>query len=155
VDEFVEAKKDRFRELHREFGDEAERKAEFKILDRNKNVPREEELEQGDVEETNEKIKQRMIENGEAFEVEGDAFLKKLEAGEAVFAESSEEEKWDCETILTTFTNTDNHPGVIKTERRVRPNQKLKIELHKQFKVPIDGLIPLAEEIIVKKEKKL
>jgi hypothetical protein len=33
----------------------------------------------------------------------------------------------------------------------------MKIELHKQFKVPIDGLnglIPIAEEVIVKKKKK-
>ena len=30
----------------------------------------------------------------------------------------------------------------------------MKIELHKQFKVPVDGLIPLAEEITLKKEKK-
>jgi len=30
----------------------------------------------------------------------------------------------------------------------------MKIELHKQFKVPIDGLIPLAETITLKKEKK-
>lgn len=47
--------------------------------------------------------------------------------------------KWDCNTILTTFTNTDNHPGVIKTTRVVK--QKAKIELHKQFKVPVDGLM--------------
>ena len=30
----------------------------------------------------------------------------------------------------------------------------MKIELHKQFKVPVDGLIPLAEEITIQKEKK-
>ena len=30
----------------------------------------------------------------------------------------------------------------------------MKIELHKQFKVPVDGLIPLAEEITLKKAKK-
>jgi hypothetical protein len=33
----------------------------------------------------------------------------------------------------------------------------MKIELHKQFKVPVDGLnglIPIAEEIMVKKKKK-
>ena len=30
----------------------------------------------------------------------------------------------------------------------------MKIELHKQFKVPIDGLIPLAEEITIQKEKR-
>lgn len=41
--------------------------------------------------------------------------------------DSSEEEsedddqKWDCQTILSTFTNTDNHPGVIKTNRVVKP----------------------------------
>lgn len=30
----------------------------------------------------------------------------------------------------------------------------MKIELHKQFKVPIDGLIPIAEEITIHKEKR-
>ena len=30
----------------------------------------------------------------------------------------------------------------------------MKIELHKQFKVPIDGLTPIAEEITIAKEKK-
>ena len=30
----------------------------------------------------------------------------------------------------------------------------MKIELHKQFRVPIDGLTPIAEEIIVAKDKK-
>lgn len=34
-----------------------------------------------------------------------------------------EEAGWDAETILSTYTNTDNHPGVIKTSRRVRPSQ--------------------------------
>jgi len=65
--------------------------------------------------------------------------------------EESDEDAWDADTILSTYTNTDNHPGVIKTTRRVRPNQKMKIELHKQFKVPIDGLIPMAEEITLQK----
>lgn len=30
----------------------------------------------------------------------------------------------------------------------------MKIELHKQFRVPVDGIMPIAEEIIIKKEKK-
>jgi len=30
----------------------------------------------------------------------------------------------------------------------------MKIELHKQFRVPIDGLTPMAEEIVLSKEKK-
>ena len=57
--------------------------------------------------------------------------------------ESSEDEesKWDCQSILTTHTNTDNHPGVIKSEKRVvKTNSKNKFELHKQLKVPIEGL---------------
>jgi hypothetical protein len=54
---------------------------------------------------------------------------------------------------LTTFTSTDNHPGVIKTVRKViKP--KVKIELHKQLKVPIEGLMPIAEEITKKKDEK-
>lgn len=34
--------------------------------------------------------------------------------GEGNEEELEQEKKWDCETILTTYTNTDNHPGVIK-----------------------------------------
>ena len=29
--------------------------------------------------------------------------------------EEVEQKKWDCETILSTYTNTDNHPGIIKS----------------------------------------
>ena len=76
------------------------------------------------------------------------------EQGSDIEEDDDSEEKWDCDTILTTYTNTDNHPGVITTQRRIKPNQRNKIELHKQFKVPLDGLTPLAEEIIVQKEKK-
>ena len=68
--------------------------------------------------------------------------------------EEDDEVKWDCETILSTYTNTDNHPGVIKTQKRIRPSQKMKIELHKAFRVPVDGLMPLAEEITIQKDKK-
>lgn len=39
-------------------------------------------------------------------------------------SESDPEDHWDCNTIQTTFTNTDNHPGVIKTNRVVKPNKK-------------------------------
>lgn len=76
------------------------------------------------------------------------------EQGSDIEEDDDSEEKWDCDTILTTYTNTDNHPGVITTQRRIKPNQRNKIELHKQFKVPLDGLTSLAEEIIVQKEKK-
>jgi len=45
------------------------------------------------------------------------------------YTESDPEDKWDCDTIQTTLTNTDNHPGVIKTTRKVKP--KNTIQLHK------------------------
>jgi len=52
---------------------------------------------------------------------------------------------------LSTYTNTDNHPGVIKTSKRIRPG-KVKIDLSKQFRVPVDGLTSIAEEILKKKK---
>ena len=55
---------------------------------------------------------------------------------------SSEEEdgKFDCQSIVSTLTNTDNHPGVIRTTRVVKVS-KHKIELDKQFQVPLEGLV--------------
>ena len=67
-----------------------------------------------------------------------------LESSEDESSESDDEKKWDCATILSTYTNTDNHPAVVKTQGRV-VRTKQRIELHKQFKVPLDGL--MAEEI--------
>lgn len=101
---------------------------------------------------------------GQPGEAEEKRMLKErtLEAREEP-SESDEEdtssedsaEKWDAETILTTYTNTDNHPNLIKYVPKIKQSQKMKIELHKQFKVPIDGLdglIPVAE--VITKEKK-
>lgn len=66
---------------------------------------------------------------------------------------SDEDAKMDCESVISTFTNTDNHPGLIKTVKKiVKP--KHKFELHKQFKVPLEGLMPIAEEITIKKEQR-
>ena len=57
--------------------------------------------------------------------------VQKLVQRQQVREESEDDEKkWDCETIQTTLTNTDNHPGVIKTVRKV-VKPKNKIELHK------------------------
>lgn len=33
--------------------------------------------------------------------------------------EEAQEKKWDCQSILSTYTNTDNHPAIIKTVGRV------------------------------------
>ena len=43
--------------------------------------------------------------------------------------ESEEEEQWDAESILTTLTNTDNHPNVIKFTPKVKT--KNAVILHK------------------------
>lgn len=59
---------------------------------------------------------------------------KEMEERGSDYTESEEsddeERKWDCQTILSTYTNTDNHPGVIKTTRVVKTKAN-KIELHK------------------------
>ena len=104
--------------------------------------------EEPDQEKAKEELRKRILENGQQFQDEAEERSSDIEEA------SDSEEKWDCESILTTYTNTDNHPGVIKTQRRVKPGQRNKIELHKQFKVPIDGLVPFAEEISLQKEKK-
>lgn len=109
------------------------------------------------------------VKNEEELEYEkikGEIFKKALQINEVMDKEaegrasdsdddedSDGSEKWDCESVLSTFTNTDNHPGVIKTIRKiVKPKNKM--ELHKQFKVPLEGLMPIAEEITIKKEAK-
>lgn len=110
---------------------------------------------EGELEEQQEKVllKEKTVNNANQFQQEVDEKGSDYESPET---ESDPEDKWDAETILTTYTNTDNHPGVIKYVPKVKVG-KAKIELHKQFKVPIDGLnglIPIAEEIEVKKKKK-
>ena len=149
VDAFIEEKKQRFPEHYKEFGTGTEHE-EGKILRaKNVEVPRQEELdEEPDQEKAKEELRKRILENGQQFQDEAEERSSDIEEA------SDSEEKWDCESILTTYTNTDNHPGVIKTQRRVKPGQRNKIELHKQFKVPIDGLVPFAEEISLQKEKK-
>ena len=147
--EFIEDKKRWFMDLAKEFGDE---KANKLIPDiKSSDLIHEEDLKNGEMpEEIKQKIRERLLANADVFEQEAEETVN----DDVYRDEKSDEDAWDAETILTTYTNTDNHPGLIKTERRVRPSQRMKIELHKQFKVPVDGLIPLAEEITIQKEKK-
>ncbi|XP_047312128.1 protein LTV1 homolog [Impatiens glandulifera] len=42
---------------------------------------------------------------------------------------SDESEKWDCETIVTTFSNLDNHPGIISAPEGKRKKKKLVSEV--------------------------
>jgi hypothetical protein len=56
--------------------------------------------------------------------------LKKEAEGDSEESEESEEDQekqWDVETVLTTRTNTDNHPGVIKSVIKPKKN-KIKID---------------------------
>lgn len=99
-------------------------------------------------------VNERTLQNEQLFQDEADERGTDYESPDT---EEDPADRWDAETILSTYTNTDNHPGVIKFRPKVKVNDKLKIALHTQFKVPIDGLdglIPIAEEIIEKKKAK-
>jgi len=149
-DEFIEGTKQRFLGLVKEFGTEEQQNLIPDIKPSERIY--EEDLETAeDTEEVKRKLREKKLEIADVFE---DESIKRFAANPYDSEPEQEEDDWDADTILSTYTNTDNHPGVIKTQRRVRPSQQMKIELHKQFRVPVDGLIPLAEEITLQKEKK-
>lgn len=67
------------------------------------------------------------------------------EEKEVVFEESSDEsEVWDCETIISTFSNLDNHPGKIGV-----PDVRRK----KKLAEAISGALSSTEQIISLKGK--
>ena len=113
--------------MAKDFGTEEQQQKNLIPNTRPRDLVYEEDLKDGEMpEEVKQKLKETQLAFAEQFEEEA---IEKMEEGSS---ESEEEEQaWDAETILTTYTNTDNHPGVIKTERRVRPSQRMKIELHK------------------------
>lgn len=120
------------------------------MVARNAEALRQVDLEDGeDRAEVDAAIKRRQLELMAKYEDDAEQDESEL------FPVADEQQQWDCETILSTYTNTDNHPGVIKTERRVRPSERMKIELHKQFKVPVDGLGPVVAEVVSKDKQKL
>ena len=107
-----------------------------------------------DGEEYNRILKKITLENEQKFEEEAEARGSDYESPES---EEDPRDKWDAETILSTYTNTDNHPNVIKFQKKVKVSNLMKIDLHKQFKVPVDGLeglIPIAEEVELKRKQK-
>lgn len=128
VDEFIQDKKLWFRDLHKEHGEDIKNNAMEKganflpstalYVGNPKMLPIAGELEE---EEEKQLLKERTLEQ------------RPEESESEDEAESSEDsaEKWDAETILSTYTNTDNHPGLIKYVPKVKTSQKMKIELHK------------------------
>jgi len=64
-------------------------------------------------------IKEKTLANNEQF------FIEMEEKGtDSETSSEDHKEEWDAETILTTYTNTDNHPSVIKFNPKVRVNKK-------------------------------
>ena len=62
-------------------------------------------------EQVKQKVREKKLAMAEVFLDEATETM-----GEDVYRdERSDEDAWDAETILSTYTNTDNHPGVIKT----------------------------------------
>ena len=150
VDEFIEDKKDWFRGLHKQHGEKdvvataMAKGADFKEGTA-MHIPKCPLPVTGAKEDEEQ---QRMLK---------ERTLHQFSDKDTDEEESSDHEpEFDAETILTTLTNTDNHPHVIKYVPKVKPNSNA-IMLDKQFKVPVgalDGLIPTAEEISKKKAAK-
>jgi hypothetical protein len=55
------------------------------------------------------------------------------------------EDKWDAETILSTYTTTENHPTTIRIARRPRKGGA-KIELDPRTGLPSGTMLPMQEE---------
>ncbi|GJY80843.1 protein LTV1 [Tanacetum coccineum] len=81
--------------------------------------------------ETAADLRPRCIQYAEQFENEND------NDKEDVFLEESsdESEGWDCETIITTYSNLDNHPGKIEAPGGKR-KKKLTETVNKAFTAP-------------------
>ncbi|XP_058098724.1 uncharacterized protein LOC131243401 isoform X2 [Magnolia sinica] len=82
-----------------------------------------------------------------------------------VLQESSDEsEVWDCETIVSTYSNLDNHPGKIQAPEKPRKrlaiaisgassNNNHVISLRGKEKLPVEFL-PMGRKNVMEKEKK-
>jgi len=106
VNEFIEETSGRFHRLHNRYGTKDQTEQEPYRLSKT--------VEVDDGEHTDEEDlfnKQKLL---------MDDFEDRAEANKDVWdvpgSDSEDEKKWDCETILTTHTNTDNHPGLIKNQ---------------------------------------
>ena len=53
------------------------------------------------------------------------------------------EEEWDAETILSTYTTTDNHPSLIRVARRPKAEH---IRLDRKTGLPVGTVLPAEEK---------
>lgn len=98
----------------------------YKVLSHDKNIE-----EEPISLETAADLRPRCIQYAEQFENENE------NDKEDVFLEESsdESEGWDCETIITTYSNLDNHPGKIEAPGG-RRRKKLTETVNKAFTAP-------------------
>lgn len=121
VDEFIEDKQNWFRDLHKRHGAKdgvemaIEKGKEFKEGTA-MHIPNVKIKVAGEIEEESEQYKKMMAERTLY------QFSDK-DTDEEEDSSESEQEQWDAETILTTYTNTDNHPHLIKYTPKVKPNK--------------------------------
>ena len=109
VDEFIEDKKMRFHRLNKAHGTGKDKDKAI-LLTANANVPRADEIVE-DPEKAKADLEKKVLKLQDKFQTEADA----IAVASSEESEEDEEAKWDCESIISTYTNTDNHPGVIKT----------------------------------------
>lgn len=84
------------------------------------------------------KIKERILKyHEEQIKKEEEAGLDEIEEDDEEGEGEGDQEKWDVESILSTRTNTDNHPGIIKGV--VKP-KKNRIKLDPKTKIPDIGI---------------
>jgi len=62
--------------------------------------------------------------------------MKDVEEKIAAMSKKKEKEKWDCESILSTYSNVSNHPSLISEPRR---NKVKQIKLTRSG-IPLEGL---------------
>jgi len=74
---------------------------------------------------------------GECMTVEDSGHESKVDDIHAVVEENGKRERWDVETVLTTYTNLENHPRLIKT-REERKVPKIRLDPKTGFPV-VDG----------------
>jgi hypothetical protein len=124
VNEFIQDKKLWFRHLHKQHGDEIKAEAIEKGQEFLPNtamavgkdvIPIE-----GDIEE--EALMKELKEKSLALQQKFDEEAEQRGSESTESEDEDDEEKWDAETILSTYTNTDNHPSVIKYVPRVKTN---------------------------------
>lgn len=136
VDEFIQDKKGWFRKLAKEHGSDIQSAAIEKgkeflpgtALNIGKGcVPI-----AGELDEEGEEYKRILKEKSLALD---NMYVEEADARDPdyITPDTSEDEadKWDAETILSTYSNLDNHPGIIRYKPKVKTDQKLKISLDK------------------------